>query len=119
MPYGAAADPPDGPKSGCRNVLAEFIEPPAHAALCASTGKPLIGVFHTLLAGNIGHDFAPGTVVPTDAVVAAVVTLQDPKAIITAAQPIKRSAVLFANCIDRTIRVGRRSTGELGRTATT
>ena len=61
MPYG---NPPGfGPKSGCRNVLAESM-PRIQAALCGFTGSLEMSVFQMLLAGNIGQFGAPGTVVP-------------------------------------------------------
>src|SRR5438270_12190990 len=60
MPYG---NPPDGPKSGCRLVLAEAMLC-IQAVLREFTGSREMSVFHTLLAGNIGQFGAPGTVVP-------------------------------------------------------
>src|SRR5215469_4933049 len=64
MPYGK---PPGlGPKSGCRNVLAESMLR-IQAALCAFTGILEMSVFQMLLAGNIGQFGAPGTVVPPSA----------------------------------------------------
>src|SRR5258708_1228230 len=50
-----------GPKSGCRNVVAESMLA-SHAALCLFTGSFEMLVFHTLSAGNIGQLGAPGTV---------------------------------------------------------
>jgi hypothetical protein len=38
----------------------------SHVALSALTGNPVMGVFHTLSAGNAGQ-FVPGIVVPSDA----------------------------------------------------
>src|SRR5215472_17352690 len=60
MPYGY---PPDGPKSGCRNVRAESILR-SQAALCGSTGSLEMSVFQMLSAGNMGQFGASGTDVP-------------------------------------------------------
>ena len=38
----------------------------SHSALWGSTGKPAMGVFQTLSAGNTGQLGAPGTGVPAD-----------------------------------------------------
>ncbi len=38
----------------------------SHCAECASTGNDAMGVFHTLSAGNIGHE-VPGRRVPAGA----------------------------------------------------
>ena len=54
---------PEGPKSGWRNVVEASIEA-SQVALSALTGRPVIGVFHTLSAGNAGH-WVPGITVPT------------------------------------------------------
>jgi hypothetical protein len=65
MPYGLVGSP-DGPKSGWRFVVEEFMLA-SHCALCASTGSDEISVFHTLSDGNIGHVPAPGTGAPARA----------------------------------------------------
>ena len=51
---------PDGPKSGCRLVVALSMLA-SQAALWESTGSPEMSVFHTLSAGNIGQPGAPGS----------------------------------------------------------
>ena len=56
---------PEGPKSGCRNVV-ELSMLASQVALFGSTGKPEMLVFHALSAGNIGQS-VPGSVVPLGA----------------------------------------------------
>src|SRR5258706_1233297 len=54
MPYGY---PPEGPKSGCRYVEAEFMLR-SQAELCLSMGSFEMSVLQMLLAGNSGHSSA-------------------------------------------------------------
>src|SRR3712207_1564027 len=60
MPYGREMSPYDGPKSGCSRRDVPPIDA-SHALLRGCTGRRLASECHTLSAGSIGHDGAPGT----------------------------------------------------------
>src|SRR5271170_4902703 len=65
----------------------------SHAALWESTGSPVMGVFQTLSAGNIGQLGAPGTGVPADATEGAAPRVS-PRHIIPTAAKATGTAVL-------------------------